>query len=66
MRVLPLYEIWMSEGRGMKLGPRFRLLHDAERYIEEHRGEASLAVKSPDGKWEMIASRRRMARGTLR
>jgi len=59
-----LYEIWMSRGHGLYPGPKFRYLDDARRYVEDHRGEASLAVKGPDGEWEMIVARRRMARGT--
>lgn len=62
----PLYEVWTSRGQGMQLGPRFRLLEDARRYVDEHHEEASFAIKGPDGLWAMIAPRRRLARGTTR
>ena len=61
-----MYEVWISKGNGMTLGPRFRLLEDAQRFVDEHLGEASFAVKAPDHSWRVIAPRRRMARGTFR
>jgi hypothetical protein len=36
-----------------------RHLEDAQRYIAEHRYGASMAVRSPDGTWEVIAPRAR-------
>ena len=52
-----LYEVWVSRGDGMRPGPRFRLLSDATRYVDEHDDGASLAVRAPDGRWELIVSR---------
>jgi hypothetical protein len=62
----PLYEVWMSHGDGIVLGPRFRRFEDARRYVLEHRKDASMAVRSPDGSWALIAPRprRNWARGT--
>ena len=55
----PLYEVWCSRGAGMALGPRFRLLADAKRYVAEHRYGASMAIRAPDGEWDVIAPRAR-------
>ena len=55
----PLFEIWLSRGTGMVRGPRFRWIVDAQRYVHEHRDEASIAVRSPDGSWEFIVPRSR-------
>jgi hypothetical protein len=55
----PVYEVWCSRGSGMVMGPRFKLLDDAKRYIVEHRYGASMAIRGPDGRWEMIAARTR-------
>ena len=52
-----LYEVWWSNGTGLRPGPKFRLLSDAERYIADHAADASFAVKSPDGRWEVIVAR---------
>jgi len=65
-RSMALYEVWMSSGEGMYPGPKFRLLDDARRYVQEHRREASVAVRAPDGHWAVILPRHRMARGTSR
>jgi hypothetical protein len=62
----PLYEVWLSHGHGTCVGPKFRYLEDAERYVAEHHAEASYAIKAPDGHWAVIAPRRRLARGTSR
>jgi len=50
-----LYEVWFSQGDGLRRGPRFRLLHDAEIYVAQHRREATFAVKGPDGHWTTFA-----------
>jgi hypothetical protein len=55
----PLYEVWCSTGSGMMLGPRFRHLDDAKRHIAEHRHGASMAIRGPDGRWDLIAPRPR-------
>lgn len=52
-----LYEVWWSNGTGLKPGPKFRLLADARRYVEAHQHEASYAVRSPDGAWALILPR---------
>ncbi len=46
-----MYEVWWSRGDGTHAGPRFRVLEDAVRYVEEHAGEASFAIKGPVGYW---------------
>jgi hypothetical protein len=51
-----LYEVWFSRGHGLQPGPRFRIAHDAERYIHDHLGEAAFAVRAPDGHWTLVAS----------
>jgi hypothetical protein len=53
-----LYEVWFSRGAGLRRGPKFRARHDAERYVAEHWGEATFAVKAPDGHWETFARER--------
>ncbi len=53
-----LYEVWFSTGNGLHLGPRFRLGNDAERYVQQHLGEASFAVRAPDGHWTILAANR--------
>jgi len=52
-----LYEVWFSSGRGIHVGPRFKLLQDALRYVETHASEASHAVRGPDGSWKLIEPR---------
>jgi hypothetical protein len=56
------YEVWMSHGHGLFLGPKFRMFDDAQRYVDEHCDLASHAVKAPDGHWAMIAPKRRSIR----
>ena len=46
-----MYEVWSSCGDGCQRGPRFRLLDDAVRYVTQHNGEASFAIRCPDGHW---------------
>lgn len=58
-----LYEVWFSTGSGIHSGPKFRLERDALRYIEEHAGLASFAIRSPDGHW-VARPRTRLARGS--
>ena len=52
-----LYEVWCSRGTGIQVGPRFKLLQDALRYVAEHAAEASHAVRTPDGRWAVIEPR---------
>jgi hypothetical protein len=52
-----LYEVWWSNGAGFRQGPKFRLLADAARYVSAHACDASFAVKSPEGRWELIVAR---------
>ena len=52
-----LYEVWLSSGRGIHVGPKFKLLQDAIRYVETHAAEASHAVRAPDGSWKLIERR---------
>jgi hypothetical protein len=52
-----LFEVWISRNDGLYPGPKFRLAHDAEEFIAEHAGEASFAVRAPDGHWKVIAAR---------
>lgn len=53
-----LYEVWFSTGSGTHIGPRFRLLEDAIRFVKAHTGEASYAIRSPGGEWGVIERRR--------
>ena len=46
-----MYQIWFSTGRGLQAGPRFRVLRDAVRHAEQHRCEASFAIRTPLGDW---------------
>lgn len=46
-----LFEIWMSSGSGMRPGPKFSKLTDALHHVERHIGEASFAIKLPNGTW---------------
>ncbi len=55
----PLFEVWCSRGSGMVMGPRFKHLEDAKRFIAEHRYGASMAIRAPDGRWGVIAPRPR-------
>ncbi len=52
-----LYEVWLSSGRGIHVGPKFKLLQDAVRYVQTHAAEASHAVRAPDGSWKLIERR---------
>ena len=52
-----LYEVWLSSGTGLHVGPKFKLLQDAVRYVESHAAEASYAVRAPNGTWELIERR---------
>jgi len=61
----PLYEVWMSHGVGLEPGPKFKNLDDACRFIDQHTGEASFAIRTPQHTWTMIRARRRLARGSL-
>ena len=53
----PLYEVWCSSGHGIHVGPRFKLLQDAIRYVATHAQEASHAVRAPNGTWKLIEPR---------
>lgn len=55
-----LYEVWFSRGEGLRPGPRFRQREDAERYVFSHEGEASFALRAPDGRWELVTDRWRL------
>jgi hypothetical protein len=59
-----LYRVWISNGQGLNPGPGFRLLDDAKRHVAERDDDASYAIQAPDGTWEAISSRMRIARGT--
>lgn len=41
-----MYEVWWSMGNGTHSGPRFSNLNDAIRYVSEHWGEATFAIKT--------------------
>jgi len=60
------YEVGMSHGHGLFLGPKFRMFDDAQNYVDEHSDEASHAVKAPDGHWAMFAPQRRQRRSMFR
>jgi hypothetical protein len=51
MSKTPMYEVWFSKGEGTEAGPRFHRLEDALRYVEEHAGEATFAIRGPVGFW---------------
>jgi len=46
-----MYEVWASTGHGTHVEARFRLLADAVRHVRDHAGEASFAIRQPDGTW---------------
>lgn len=46
-----LYIVYASKGDGLERGPGFRHYADALRYIGAHWGEASFAVRSPEGRF---------------
>ncbi|MCX5744800.1 MAG: hypothetical protein NT062_20120 [Proteobacteria bacterium] len=52
-----LYEVWFSQGTGLHVGPKFKLLEDALRYVAAHHDEASFAIRAPDRTWELIERR---------
>lgn len=52
-----LYEVWFSSGHGIHLGPRFRFIEDAVRYVYNHLQEASFAIRNPAGEWELVKRR---------
>lgn len=39
-----MFEVWYESGRTRKVVARFRLLRDAEKYLAQHDGDASLAI----------------------
>jgi len=55
------YEVWWSKGRGTHTGPRFGKLEDALRYVHHHAGEASFAIRNPQGRWYKWDRTRRIA-----
>jgi hypothetical protein len=65
-----LYEVWFSRGEGFQCSAKFRLLDDARRHVAAHVGEASYAIRDPQGRWETfkrvlpVARSLRVARGT--
>ena len=61
MHDVPMYEIWWSKGFGTHTGPRFRKLEDALRYVHDHAGEASYAIRHPEGHWCKVDRTNRIA-----
>jgi len=61
MRYLSMYEVWWSKGTGTHTGPKFQKLEDALRYIHDHSGEASFAIRNPEGAWCKFDRTRRIA-----
>jgi succinate dehydrogenase/fumarate reductase flavoprotein subunit len=51
MRATPIFEIWWSQGGGVRRGPGFRWIEDAIRYVQEHRDEATHAIRLRGGPW---------------
>lgn len=51
MKRAPLYEVWSWGVDGLHPGPRFRLIADAQRYLENQPIGAPLGIRSPDGTW---------------
>ena len=45
------YEVWWSKGQGSQCGPRFTSLEQALKYVAEHAGQASFAIRQPDDTW---------------
>ena len=43
------YEVWWSKGQGSQRGPTFAHLEQALKYVSDHAGEASYAIRQPDG-----------------
>jgi len=52
-----LYEVWFSTGTGTHIGPRFKLLEDAIRFVNAHTGDASYAIRAPGGEWALVERR---------
>jgi hypothetical protein len=46
-----VYEIWATQGQGGDKIAEFKSLADALAYVEQHEGEASYAIKYPNGQW---------------
>lgn len=44
-------ELWASQGQSGSKTLEFNSLQDALKFIEEHLGEASYAIKYPNGEW---------------
>ena len=46
-----MYELWATQGQGGSKELEFKTLQEALDHVEQHKGEASFAIKYPDGKW---------------
>jgi hypothetical protein len=46
-----MYEVWATQGQGGCKVQEKVTLQEALDYVEEHIGEASFAIKKPDGEW---------------
>jgi hypothetical protein len=46
-----MYEIWATQGQGGIKIHETETLEEALKYILSHKGEASFAIKLPDGRW---------------
>jgi len=44
-----MYELWVSQGQGGSKECVFDSLEEALKFVEDHAGQASFAIKYPDG-----------------
>lgn len=45
------FTVHATQGQGDVVLGTYRTITDAKRYVAHHMGEASFAIKQPDGKW---------------
>ena len=46
-----MYEVWATQGQGPGLVDKYNTLKEALEVIKEMEGEASFAIKLPNGRW---------------
>jgi len=45
------FELWATQGQGGAMQEEFPTLEEALLYVEQHKDDASFAIKLPDGSW---------------
>jgi hypothetical protein len=57
-----MYEIWISQGQGVKKGPHLEDVEEVESFVRTFIGPGSLAVRRPDGSFLQFSPGRAMLR----